>query len=55
MQRLPDNQRQMLILRYMLDWKIKEIAYFLEMNENTVSVNIKRALTRLRDEWPKVE
>ena len=55
MQRLPDNQRQMLILRYILGWKVKDIAAYLDMNENTVSVNIKRALTRLRDEWSTVE
>lgn len=49
---LPDQQREILVLRYMLGWRVQEIAEHLEMNENTVSVYIRRALKRLRQDWP---
>jgi len=49
---LPDQQREILVLRYMLGWRVHEIAEHLAMNENTVSVYIRRALKRLRQDWP---
>jgi RNA polymerase sigma-70 factor (ECF subfamily) len=49
---LPHQQREILVLRYMLGWRVQEIGEFLEMNENTVSVYIRRALKRLRQDWP---
>ncbi len=53
LQSLPDDKREMLVLRYMLGWKVKEIADYLQKEENTISVYIKRSLERIRDEWPK--
>lgn len=50
---LPTRQREMLVLRYMLDWQVKRIAQYLEMPPNTVSVTIRRALERLRQAWPQ--
>jgi RNA polymerase sigma-70 factor (ECF subfamily) len=50
---LPYQQREMLILRYMLGWKVKQIASHLDMAENTVSVYLRRILIRLRNEWPE--
>ena len=50
-QGLPDDKREMLVLRYMLGWKVKEIASYLRMEENTVSVYIKRCLQQIRHEW----
>lgn len=49
---LPLPQREMVVLRYMLGWTVKEIAAYLGKNENTVSVNIRRALQHLRENWP---
>lgn len=49
---LPLHQREMLVLRYMLGWTVKDIAAYLGKNENTVSVNIRRALQHLRENWP---
>ena len=49
---LSAKQREMLVLRYILGWKVKQIASYLDMEENTVSVNIRRVLNRLRKEWP---
>jgi RNA polymerase sigma-70 factor (ECF subfamily) len=51
--RLPDHHREILVLRYFLDWRVKEIAGYLEMSENTVSVTIRRLLKRLQDAWPE--
>jgi RNA polymerase sigma-70 factor, ECF subfamily len=51
MQALPDERREMLVLRYMLGWKVKEIADYLHKEENTVSVYIKRCLAQIRHEW----
>jgi RNA polymerase sigma-70 factor, ECF subfamily len=52
LQELPEDQKEMLTLRYLLGWKVKEIAQFLSLKENTVSVNIRRALQKLRGNWP---
>lgn len=49
---LPLPQREMVVLRYMLGWAVKDIAVYLGKNENTVSVNIRRALQHLRENWP---
>ena len=52
MQNLALDQREMIVLRYMLDWPVQRIAQHMGMLENTVSVNLKRTLQRLRDRWP---
>ena len=49
---LPYQQREMLVLRYMLGWQVKQIASHLNMAENTVSVYLRRILSRLRKDWP---
>jgi RNA polymerase sigma-70 factor (ECF subfamily) len=46
------EQREMLVLRYVLGWRVKDIGTHLEIPENTVSVNIRRLLERLRKNWP---
>jgi RNA polymerase sigma-70 factor (ECF subfamily) len=53
LQRLPNQPREMVVLRYILGWRVKDIAKHLDMNENTVSVNIRRILNQLQTEWPK--
>jgi RNA polymerase sigma-70 factor (ECF subfamily) len=49
---LPDEPREMLVLRYLLGWRVNQIAEYLEIPENTVSVTIHRTLKRLRQQWP---
>jgi RNA polymerase sigma-70 factor (ECF subfamily) len=49
---LPNQQREIIVLRYLLDWRVKDIATYLEKNENNISVTIRRVLKRLQDEWP---
>ena len=48
---LPDDKREVLVLRYMLGWKVKEIAQYINKEENTVSVFIHRCLVQIRDQW----
>ena len=43
----------MLVLRYMLGWRVQQIAAYLETLDNTVSVTIRRMLERLRQQWPQ--
>lgn len=50
---LSDKQREILVLRYILGWRVKRIAAHLDMPPNTVSVTIRRTLNRLRSEWPE--
>lgn len=51
LERLPTEQREMLVLRFMLGWRVNRLAEHLGLAENTVSVTIRRALARLRREW----
>jgi RNA polymerase sigma-70 factor, ECF subfamily len=53
LQHLPDDQREILVLRYMLGWHVAQIGKYLEISENTVSVRIHRTLERLQQEWPQ--
>ena len=53
MDRLPIQQREILVLRYVVNWPVKRIAGHLGLLDNTVSVNIRRALHRLKQNWPE--
>jgi RNA polymerase sigma-70 factor (ECF subfamily) len=48
---LTDEQREMLVLRYWLGWRVSAVAAQLGMTENNVSVTIHRTLARLRQSW----
>ncbi len=48
---LSDDKREMLVLRYILGWQVKQIAEYLKMEENTVTVNIRRTLEKIRQAW----
>ena len=50
---LPYQQREMLVLRYILGWQVKRIATHLNMPDNTVSVYLRRTLEILRKDWPE--
>jgi RNA polymerase sigma-70 factor, ECF subfamily len=47
-QALPFPQGDILTLRYVLGWQVKAIAAHLGMAENTVSVNLRRALAKVQ-------
>jgi RNA polymerase sigma-70 factor (ECF subfamily) len=50
---LGEEVREMLVLRYLLGWQVRQIAVHLGLNENTVTVTIRRALKSLQRDWPK--
>lgn len=54
MSALSDLQREILVLRYMLGWRVNDIGQYLEIKENTVSVYIRRALKQIRQSWPGI-
>lgn len=51
LQNLQDDKREVVVLRYILGWKVKEIAQYIHKEENTVSVYIRRCLQQIHDEW----
>jgi RNA polymerase sigma-70 factor (ECF subfamily) len=52
---LSDDTREMLVLRYMLGWQVKQVAEHLGISENNVSVTIRRSLQRLQRDWPQLQ
>jgi len=50
-QDLSIEQRDLLILRYVVGWRVNQIADHLHIPENTVSVQIRRILNRLKARW----
>ena len=50
---LPDEQREILTLRYMLGWRIGDIARHLGVSEDSISVAVHRTLAKLRQRWPE--
>ena len=48
---LSEEPREMLVLRYILGWQVKQVAEYVGTSENNVSVTIRRALQRLRNDW----
>ncbi|HEX2992802.1 MAG TPA: sigma-70 family RNA polymerase sigma factor [Anaerolineales bacterium] len=48
---LPDEPREILALRYLLGWRVNDIAEYMGATENSVSVTIHRTLSRLRVRW----
>ncbi len=52
LQSLPEEAREILVLRYMLDRPVGDIAAYLGKKETAVSMVIHRALKRLQQSWP---
>lgn len=52
---LPEEPREILVLRYLLGWQVKEIAAHIGVTENSVSVTIHRTLARLRGKWMEAD
>lgn len=48
---LPVDQREILVLRYVLGWRVNQIAAHMGILENNVSVIIHRTLATLREQW----
>jgi RNA polymerase sigma-70 factor, ECF subfamily len=52
---LPEESREMLVLRYILGWQVKQISEYVGISENNISVTIRRALQRLRNDWSHLQ
>jgi RNA polymerase sigma-70 factor (ECF subfamily) len=50
---LPEDVREMIVLRYILGWPVKQIAAHTQTSENNVSVNLRRTLKRLQRDCPQ--
>ena len=50
---LPEDVREMIVLRYLLGWPVKQIAAHTQTSENNVSVTLRRTLKRLQRDWPQ--
>lgn len=55
LQDLPSDQKEILVLRYLLDWPVKQIASHLEVSENTTSTRLRRVIQRIQSHWPDKE
>ena len=52
---LPDEQREIVVLRHMLGWRVNDIAQYLGVSENKISVNLHRTLSKLREKWTEID
>jgi RNA polymerase sigma-70 factor (ECF subfamily) len=52
---LPDEQREIIVLRYLLGWRVNDIARYLGITENKISVSIHRTLSKLREKWSEID
>ena len=55
LQDLSTENREMIVLRYMVGWPVKDIAAHMDMNPNTVSVRLSRVLEQLKGTWKQHE
>ena len=52
---LPDEQREIIILRYLLGWRVNDIARHIGASENRISVSLYRTLSKLREKWTELD
>jgi RNA polymerase sigma-70 factor (ECF subfamily) len=52
---LPDEQREIIVLRYLLGWRVNDIARHLGDSENKISVSLHRTLSKLREKWTEAD
>ena len=52
---LPDEHREIVVLRYLLGWRVNDIARHMGASENRVSVTLHRTLSRLREKWTELD
>lgn len=51
LQELPMEKKEIIVLRYILGWRVKDIGKYLDIAENTVSATISRSLKQLKKKW----
>ena len=52
---LPDEQREIIVLRYLLGWRVNDIARYMGASENKISVSLHRTLSKLREKWTEMD
>ena len=52
---LPDEQREIIILRYLLGWRVNDIAQYMGASENKISVSLHRTLAKLHEKWTEID
>lgn len=52
---LSEEQRELIVLRYILGWRVTDIALYVGATENNISVMIHRTLSRLREKWAEAD
>ena len=52
---LPDEQREIVVLRYLLGWRVNDIAQHMGATENKISVSLHRTLSKLREQWTEID
>jgi RNA polymerase sigma-70 factor (ECF subfamily) len=52
---LPDEQREIVVLRYLLGWRVNDIARHMGASENRISVSLHRTLSKLREQWTEID
>ena len=52
---LPDEQREIIVLRYLLGWRVNDIARYTGSSENRISVSLHRTLSKLREKWTEMD
>ena len=52
---LPDEQREIIVLRYLLGWRVNDIAQYMGVSENKISVSLHRTLSKLREKWTEMD
>jgi len=52
---LPDEQREMIVLRHLLGWRVNDIAKHMGVSENKISVSLHRTLSKLRETWTEID
>ena len=52
---LPEEPREMIILRYLLGWRVTDIARQMGASENKISVTLHRTLSTLRERWIELD
>ena len=52
---LPDEQREIVVLRHMLGWRVNDIAKHMGVSENKISVSLHRTLSKLREKWTEMD
>lgn len=52
---LPDEQREIVVLRYLLGWRVNDIAQHMGTSENKISVSLHRTRSKLREKWMEMD